>query len=46
MEYFRGNVRYRCHLNSYEKGPYYDWMLVYYDDGNDYPCKSIACISG
>ena len=45
-EYVRGNVRYRCYLNFCDNGHYYDWMLINYNDGNDYPCKLIVCIPG
>ena len=45
-EYVRGNNRYRCHPNYCDNGPYYDWMLVLYDDNKNYPCKLIAVISG
>jgi len=45
-EYVRAGTRYRCHPKYGKFGAYYDWLLVKYDDGMDYPCKLIACIPG
>ena len=45
-EYVRAGTRYRCHPKYGKHGAYYDWLLVNYDDGMDYPCKLIACIPG
>lgn len=39
-------MRYRCHPNFGNNGHYYDWTLVKYDDGNDFPCKLIVIIPG
>ena len=32
-EKVRGGVQYCCHLNYCNKGPYYYWMLIFYNDG-------------
>ena len=45
-EYCRGDIHYRCHPRYGNRGAFYDWMLVQYDDGDLYPCKLIACIPG
>ena len=43
-EYVGGNKRYQCHPKYCNNGPYYDWMLVLYYDGKNYPCKLIPVI--
>ena len=45
-EYSRANTKFRCHPNYGNKGPYYDWILVQFEDNKLYPCKLIACIPG
>ena len=39
-------MQYCCHPNYCDRGPYYDWMLVLYEDGKTYPYKLIACFPG
>ena len=45
-EYVRVGIQDRCHPNYCNKGAYYDWVFVLYDDGEKYPCKIIVCIPG
>ena len=45
-EYVRGNIRYRCHPNYGNKGPFYDWLLILFPQNRIYPCKLIAVVPG
>ena len=45
-EYCRAGKIFRCHPDYGNKGAYYDWILVQFDDNKLYPCKMIACIPG
>ena len=43
-EYCRGKYKYRCHPRYGNRGGFYDWFLVQFEDGKLYPCKLIACV--
>ena len=45
-EYVRGGIRYRCHPNYQNRGPFYDWLLILFLDGDIDPCKLIVVIPG
>ena len=45
-EYVRGNIRYCCHPNYGNKGPFYDWLLILFPQNWIYPCKLIDVVPG
>ena len=45
-EYVRGGIRYRCHPNYQNRGPFYDWLPFLFSDGDIDHCKLIVVIPG